>query len=380
MEVPLLDLKGQYQKIKSEVTSVLADLFESQQFILGSHVGALEENIAAYCGADHAVGVSSGTDALLIALMTEGIGQGDLVITTPYTFFATAGAIARVGAIPVFADIDPVTFNLSPASVKDVITAMDDSRKNRLKAIVPVHLYGQCADMDGLLEIAKAHNLSVIEDAAQAIGSIYKGRRAGAMGDYGCFSFFPSKNLGAFGDGGIVTACDQERYDRLKIMRVHGGHPKYYHHVIGGNFRLDAIQAAVVNIKLKYLDEWTEGRQRNAGIYRHLFADAGLTEVVSLPEEVEERHIYNQFIIRVSAENRDELREHLSESSVGSEIYYPVPLHLQKCFEHLGYQRGEFPEAERAALETIALPIYPELTGDQLGYVVEKIKIFFTHL
>ncbi len=380
MEVPLLDLKGQYQTIKSEVTSVLADLFESQMFILGPHVTALEENIAAYCGADHAVGVSSGTDALLISLMTEGIGPGDLVITTPYTFFATAGAIARVGAIPVFADIDPVTFNLSPASVKEVITAMDDSRKNRLKAIVPVHLYGQCADMDGLLEIAKAHNLSVIEDAAQAIGSIYKGRRAGAMGDYGCFSFFPSKNLGAFGDGGIVTACDQERYDRLKIMRVHGGHPKYYHHVIGGNFRLDAIQAAVVNIKLKYLDEWTEGRQRNAGIYRHLFADAGLTEVVSLPEEVEERHIYNQFIIRVSAENRDELREHLSEAGVGSEIYYPVPLHLQKCFEHLGYQRGEFPEAERAALETIALPIYPELTGDQLGYVVEKIKVFFTHL
>ncbi len=380
MEVPLLDLKGQYQTIKSEVTSVLADLFESQMFILGPHVTALEENIAAYCGADHAVGVSSGTDALLISLMTEGIGPGDLVITTPYTFFATAGAIARVGAIPVFADIDPVTFNLSPASVKEVITAMDDSRKNRLKAIVPVHLYGQCADMDGLLEIAKAHNLSVIEDAAQAIGSIYKGRRAGAMGDYGCFSFFPSKNLGAFGDGGIVTACDQERYDRLKIMRVHGGHPKYYHHVIGGNFRLDAIQAAVVNIKLKYLDEWTEGRQRNAGIYRHLFADAGLTEVVSLPEEVEERHIYNQFIIRVSAENRDELREHLSEAGVGSEIYYPVPLHLQKCFEHLGYQRGEFPEAERATLETIALPIYPELTEDQLGYVVEKIKMFFTHL
>lgn len=379
MKVPLLDLKGQYQTIKSDVSRVLADLFESQQFILGLPVAALEEKIAAYCGTDYAVGVSSGTDALLISLMAEGIGPGDLVITTPYTFFATAGAIARVGAVPVFADIDPVTFNLSPESVKEVIAAMDDSRKDRLKALMPVHLYGQCADMDGLLDIAATYGLSVIEDAAQAIGAVYKGRRAGAMGDYGCFSFFPSKNLGAFGDGGMVTARHQEQYDRLKIMRVHGGHPKYYHHVIGGNFRLDAIQAAVVGIKLGYLDGWTEGRQKNAGIYRRLFTDTGLTEAVSLPEEVEERHIYNQFIIRVSAESRNVLRGHLSEAGVGTEVYYPVPLHLQKCFESLGYRRGEFPETERAALETIALPIYPELTGDQLGYVVEKIKVFFTH-
>jgi dTDP-4-amino-4,6-dideoxygalactose transaminase len=379
MRVPLLDLKAQYQTIKSDVLRVLADLFESQQFILGRPVAALEEKIAAYCSTDYAVGVSSGTDALLISLMAEGIGPGDLVITTPYTFFATAGAIARVGAVPVFADIDPVTFNLSPGSVKEVIDAMDNDRKGRLKALMPVHLYGQCADMDGFLDIAATYGLSVIEDAAQAIGAVYKGRRAGAMGDFGCFSFFPSKNLGAFGDGGIVTARHQERYDRLMILRVHGGHPKYYHHVIGGNFRLDAIQAAVVDIKLGYLDGWTEGRQKNAGIYRRLFADAGLTEAVSLPEEVEERHIYNQFVIRVSAESRDALREHLAEADVGTEVYYPVPLHLQKCFEYLGYQRGEFPEAERAALETIALPIYPELTEDQLGYVVEKMKVFFTH-
>ena len=379
MEVPLLDLKGQYQTIKSEVSGVLAGLFESQQFILGAPVAALEEKIATYCRADYAVGVSSGTDALLISLMAEGIGPGDLVITTPYTFFATAGAIARVGAVPIFADIDPVTFNLSPESVKEVIAAMDLSRKERLKALIPVHLYGQCADMDGLLGIATTYNLSIIEDAAQAIGAAYKGRRAGAMGDYGCFSFFPSKNLGAFGDGGMVTARDRERFDRLMILRVHGGHPKYYHHVIGGNFRLDAIQAAVVDIKLKYLDEWTERRQKNAGIYRRLFADGGLTEAVTLPEEIEERHIYNQFVIRVSAESRDALRGHLSDAGVGSEIYYPVPLHLQKCFAYLGYRRGEFPEAERAALETIALPIYPELTFDQLGYVVEKIKLFFTY-
>lgn len=380
MQVPLLDLKGQYQTIKSEVSGVLGELFESQQFILGAHVSALEEKIAAYCGAEYAVGVSSGTDALLISLMAEGIGPGDLVITTPYSFFATAGTIARVGAVPVFADIDPVTFNLSPESVKEVIASMDGDRRGRLKALIPVHLYGQCADMDALLDIAAAHGLSVIEDAAQAIGAAYRGRRAGAMGDYGCFSFFPSKNLGAFGDGGMVTAVDRERYDRLMILRVHGAHPKYHHHVIGGNFRLDAIQAAVVGIKLAHLDEWTERRQRNAGIYRLLFEDAGLSETVSLPEEIEERHIYNQFVIRVSAENRDELREDLSEAGVGTEIYYPVPLHLQKCFDYLGYRRGEFPEAERATLETIALPIYPELTGDQLGYVVEKIKMFFTHL
>jgi dTDP-4-amino-4,6-dideoxygalactose transaminase len=309
--------------------------------------------------------------------MAEGIGQGDLVLTTPYTFFATAGAIARVGAQPVFADIDPVTFNLSPKSVEEVIGAMDADSKKRLKAMIPVHLYGQCADMAPFLDIARTHGLAVIEDAAQAIGAVYRGQKAGAMGDYGCFSFFPSKNLGAFGDGGMITAKDKDRYDRLVIMRVHGGHPKYYHHVIGGNFRLDAIQAAVVEIKLKYLDGWTAGRQKNAETYRTLFSDAGLRDKVALPQEVEERHIYNQFVIRVAPGQRDDLRASLTEAGVGTEIYYPVPLHLQKCFSYLKCQEGDFPESERAAKETVALPIDPELTEDQLSYVVEKIKAYF---
>jgi len=377
MQVPLLDLKGQYQSIKDEVAPVLAGLFESQQLILGRPVASLEEKIAIYCGAEYAVGVSSGTDALLLSLMAEGIGQGDLVLTTPYTFFATAGAIARVGAMPIFADIDPVTFNLSPKCVEEVVGAMDAESKKRLKAMIPVHLYGQCADMDPLLDIADVHKIAVIEDAAQAIGSGYKGRRAGAMGDYGCFSFYPSKNLGAFGDGGMVTAMDKERHDRLVTMRVHGGHERYYHDVIGGNFRLDAIQAAVVEIKLKYLDGWTAGRQKNAQVYRKLFADAGLSGKVVLPEEVEERHIYNQFVIRVAADERDALRSFLMDAGVGTDIYYPVPLHLQKCFAYLNYSTGDLPEAERAAKETIALPIYPELTEDQLAYVVEKIKEYF---
>ena len=377
MQVPLLDLKGQYQTIKDDVNAALGALFESQMFILGRPVASLEEKIADYCGAAFGVGVSSGTDALLLSLMAEGVGPGDLVLTTPYTFFATAGVIARVGARPVFADIDPVTYNLSPQRVVEVIDQMDADHKRRLKAMIPVHLYGQCADMDSLLDIADDNGLAVIEDAAQAIGSGYRGRRAGAMGNYGCFSFFPSKNLGAFGDAGMVTAMDRERYDRLVIMRVHGGNPKYYHQVIGGNFRLDAVQAAVVGVKLKHLDGWTAGRQKNARTYRKLFADAGLSGQVALPEAVEERHIYNQFVIRVTADRRDALREHLAEAQVGSEIYYPVPLHLQKCFADLGYSAGDFPEAERAAEETIALPIYPELTETQLTYVVEKIKGFF---
>jgi dTDP-4-amino-4,6-dideoxygalactose transaminase len=377
MRVPLLDLKGQYQTIKDEITPVLTEIVDSQQLILGPHVNSLEEKIAGYCRAKYAVGVSSGTDALLLSLMVEGVGPGDLVLTTPYTFFATAGAIARVGAQPAFADIDPVTFNLSPESVAAVIDSLDTDRKKRLKTMIPVHLYGQCADMDGLLEIAASHELSVIEDAAQAIGAAYKGRRAGAMGDYGCFSFYPSKNLGAFGDGGMVTAMDEQRHQRLLIMRVHGGEQRYYHHVIGGNFRLDAIQAAVVEIKLKHLDGWTAGRQKNAQTYRKFFADAGLSENVILPEEIEERHIYNQFVIRVAPDRRDDLRAFLTEAGVGTDIYYPVPLHLQKCFSYLGHRQGDFPESERAARETIALPIYSELSEDQLAYVVEKIKGFF---
>ena len=377
MKVPLLDLRGQYQNIKEDVLKVTEEIFESQYFILGPHVTALEEAVAEYCSAEFAVGVSSGTDALLLSLMASNIGAGDLVLTTPFTFFATAGSIVRTGAVPVFADIDPTTFNLSPDRCAETIERLSGEEKRRLKAIMPVHLYGQCADMDPIMEMAQIHHLTVIEDAAQAIGSEYKGRRAGSIGHYGCFSFFPSKNLGAFGDGGIVTTQIQESADQLEILRVHGSHPKYYHKRIGGNFRLDALQAAIVGIKLKHLDAWTSGRQRNADVYRRLFAEADLMTRVLLPEEKENRHIYNQFVIRVEETVRDDLRNYLTDAGIGTEIYYPVPLHLQECFAGLGYQPGDFPAAEQAAKETIALPVYPELTDDQLGYVVQKIKDFF---
>lgn len=377
MKVPLLDLTGQYQSIKDEVLEKISEICESQYFILGPEVEKLETAIAAYCGTAHAIGVSSGTDALLIALMAAGIGPGDRVLTSPYTFFATAGAVARVGAQPVFCDIDPDTYNISPASAGRVLADMPASRRETVKAIIPVHLYGQCADMNAILELAEAHHLTVIEDAAQAIGARYGKRSAGSMGDFGCFSFFPSKNLGAFGDGGMVTTNSPELYERLKILRVHGGHPKYYHKTIGGNFRLDALQAAVVGIKLKYLDAWTEKRQENADTYRALFEQAGIADRVELPEAREARHIYNQFIIRVP-EKRDELRQFLVAAGIGVEIYYPVPLHLQECFDHLGYGPGDFPVAEMAAQQTLALPIYPELTRAQLAMVVDQINDFLS--
>jgi len=376
MKVPLLDLKPQYQQLKNEILEVTEEIYESQYFILGPRVAALEEDIARYCRCSHAVGVSSGTDALLISLMAAGIEPGDRVLTSPYTFFATAGAVARIGARSVFADIDPDTYNIDPASVKQVLSKMAPSERASVKAMIPVHLYGQCADMAPLLEIAEEENLFVIEDAAQAIGSEYRGTRAGAMGHTGCFSFFPSKNLGAFGDGGVVTTNSETLYEELKILRVHGSEPKYYHSTIGGNFRLDALQAAVVSGKLKYLDDWTAGRQRNAEVYRQLFRDAGLEAHVTLPLERENRHIYNQFVIRVSS-GRDDLRQFLSDAGIATEIYYPVPLHLQECFKDLGYRKGDFPVAEHAAETSIALPIYPELTDDQQGYVVEKIKDFY---
>ena len=371
MKVPLLDLKAQYAGIRDEIRQVVDEVFESQYFILGPRVEELEAQIAAYCSTRHAVGVSSGSDALLIALMAAGIGAGDKVITTPYTFFATAGSIARTGATPVFVDIDADTFNISPARVKQRIEEMDAGERESLKALIPVHLYGQCADMGPLTEIAQQHRLLIIEDAAQAIGSEYDGRRAGCMGDVGCFSFFPSKNLGAFGDGGIVTTGSDAWFDRLKVMRVHGSQPKYYHRLIGGNFRLDAVQAAVVAVKLNYLDDWTAARQKNADTYRKLFADADLVPV-ELPVEKQNRHIYNQFVIRV-ADQRDGLRQYLQEKGVGTEVYYPVPLHLQDCFAYLQYREGDFPKSEQAAHQTLALPIYPELAEDQQAYVVEKI-------
>ena len=376
MQVPLLDLKEQYKTIREEILETAEDVFESQYFILGPKVKTLEEEIAKYCSSTHAVGVSSGTDALLISLMAADIGYQDTVITSPYTFFATAGSISRVGARPIFVDIDPNTYNLSPDLLERTIKSMTRAELSKLKAVIPVHLYGQCADMAPILEIGEKHHLLVIEDAAQAIGAEYNGKRAGSMGDFGCFSFFPSKNLGAFGDGGMVTT-DSEEYDiKLRKLRMHGSHPKYYHQLIGGNFRLDAFQAAVVSVKLKYLDQWTKARQENALNYRTLFEAAGLADRVQLPVEKETRHIYNQFVIRVK-EKRDDLRKFLSDAGIGTEVYYPVPLHLQECFSDLGCKKGDYPAAEHAALHTLALPIYPELSDDQMAYVVKKIKSFF---
>lgn len=376
MKVPLLDLKAQYQTIKEECLKVTQEIYESQYFILGPNVEKLEEEIAQYCSTKYAVGVSSGTDALLLSLMAANIGQQDRVITTPYTFFATAGAVVRVGAIPVFVDIEPDTYNISPKEIEAAIAGMSDQERKTLKAIMPVHLYGQCVDMDAVAGIAKDNNLVVIEDAAQAIGSEYKGKRAGSMGDFGCFSFFPSKNLGGFGDGGIVTTNSQDLYENLKILRVHGGHPKYYHSQIGGNFRLDALQAAIVSIKLKYLDLWTKARQENAKTYKSLIKSAGLSHLITVPFEKENRHIYNQFIIQIE-EKRDELKDFLIETGVGCEIYYPVPLHLQECFADLGYVVGDFPMSEYAADHTLALPVYPELSKEQIAYVVDQIKKFY---
>ena len=365
IKVPLLDIPLSYQEILADVEKNISEVIQSGWFILGPVVAELEQQIADYCGAKYAVGVSSGTDALLISLMAAGVGEGDEVITTPFTFFATAGSISRLGAKPVFVDIEPETFNIDPNQIESKIT-------NKTRAILPVHLYGQCAEMDSILDLARKNNLTVIEDAAQAIGSEYKGRRAGSMGDYGCFSFFPTKNLGGFGDGGMVTMNSEELYEQVKILRVHGSEPKYYHKVIGGNFRIDAIQAAVVLAKLKYLDRWTEKRRSNAETYARLFRERGLTEQLTPPAEVVPRHVYNQYVVRVK-EKRDELRKYLGENNVATEIYYPLPLHLQDCFASLGHKKGDFPESEKAAEETIALPVFPELTDEQLEYVVATI-------
>ncbi|OYT18343.1 MAG: transcriptional regulator [Nitrospira sp. UW-LDO-01] len=377
MGVPLLDLKVHHEPLQQEIMVVLEQIFKSQTFILGPEVGRLEERIAAYCQSQYGVGVTSGTDALLIALMALGIGPGDEVITTPYSFFATAGVVVRLGAKPVFVDIDPVTYNIDPAKIDRVVTA-------KTKAIIPVHLYGQCADMGPIMEVAKQHKLSVIEDAAQAIGSEYSdGRRACSMGTIGCLSFFPSKNLGCLGDGGMAVTSDPELAERMRILRVHGSKPKYYHKLIGGNFRLDTIQAAVLNIKLNYLDEWTRKRQENAIRYGELFRSSGLLDRknVRLPVPVyrvpgvRHYHIYNQFVLCV--DRRDALVAFLRQKEIGVEIYYPVPFHLQECFEYLGYREGDFQESERAAKETIALPIYPELTMEQQAEVVEAVTAFY---
>lgn len=378
MPIPILDLKAHHAPLRGEILAAIEKVFDSNAFILGSAVQELETQIAAYIGCKHAIGVSSGTDALLIALMALDLQAGDEVITTPYSFFATAGCIARLGAIPVMVDIDPVSFNIDPARIAAAITP-------KTKAIIPVHLYGQCADMQPIMEIAARHNLPVIEDAAQAIGSDYKdGKRACNIGTMGCLSFFPSKNLGALGDGGMVTTNDDQLAEKLKVLRVHGSKPKYYHKLIGGNFRLDSIQAAVLSVKLKYLDQWTEKRRQNAQRYTELFQKTDLlsSDKVVLPKPVyreagvKHDHIYNQFVVRV--QDRDKLRDYLQkEQGIGTEIYYPVPFHLQECFAYLGLKRGAFPESERAADTTVALPIYPELTAQQQEEVVAAVRSFY---
>jgi len=367
-KVPLLDLKAQYAPLRDEVLAAVAQVLDSQACILGPIVTELEEHVAALSDCKYGVGVSSGTDALLASLMVLNIGPGDEVITTPFTFFATAGCIARVGATPVFVDIDPKTFNIDPSKIEAAITP-------RTKAIIPVHLFGQMCDMDPIMDIAAAHKLFVIEDAAQAISSTYKGRKAGSFGTVGCFSFFPSKNLGGAGDGGMVVTNHSVLHERLALMRAHGSKPKYYHKFVGGNFRLDPIQAAVLLVKLPHLDSWSEERRRNARVYDQAFAGNEITTPFISRDCVS---IYNQYVIRT--ESRDDLIAHLKWAQIGHEIYYPLPMHLQECFSYLGYKEGDFPESERAAREVLAIPIYPELIPEQINHVARTILDWSSNL
>lgn len=364
MQVPLLDLKAQYATIKDEVLAAVSEVLESQCCIGGPKVAELEEKIAAVSDCKFAVGVSSGSDAILNSLMSLDIGAGDEVITTPFTFFATVGCIARTGAKPVFADIDPQTFNINPELVASAVT-------EKTKAVMPVHLFGQMADMDPIMKVARKHNLAVIEDAAQSITSIYKGKKAGSIGDVGCFSFFPSKNLGGIGDGGMAVTNDEKLYERLIMMRDHGQNPQYYHKYVGGNFRLDPIQAATLLVKLPHLNDWSEARRRNAAYYDEKFKQTSVKPPYISPDCIT---IYNQYCIRVP--RRDEVVAHLRENNIGCAIYYPVPLHLQECFKYLGYKKGDFPESEKAASEVLALPIYPELSDEMKDYIVETILAF----
>ncbi|MCA1732980.1 MAG: DegT/DnrJ/EryC1/StrS family aminotransferase, partial [Acidobacteria bacterium] len=370
MPVPLLDLRKQYVTIRDEVLKVTEQVYDDQAFILGKRVDAFEADFAAYCESSHAVGVSSGTDALLIALMVLDIKPGDEVIVPAYSFFATAGVVERIGAIPVFVDIDATSYNIDPALIEKEISP-------RTRAIMPVHLYGQCAEMDAINAIAKARGIAVVEDAAQAVGAEYDGKRAGSLGTIGCFSFFPSKNLGAFGDAGAVTTSDEAMQEKLVDYRVHGMRPKYFHHSVGGNFRIDALQAAILHVKLPHLDGWTEGRQRNAATYRERFASSKAQGRIVLPEELPgRRHVMNQFVVRFpeGKQVRDRVMGVLRERGIGCEIYYPLPLPAQKCFAQLPSASRSFPESERAANETLAIPIFPELTPEQLDEVVSGIE------
>jgi dTDP-4-amino-4,6-dideoxygalactose transaminase len=370
MNVPLFDLKPQYQNIRTEVRGALDRILDSQQFVLGSEGSALEDEMARYCQTKFAIGCASGSDALLLALMSLEIGDGDEVITTSFTFFATGAAITRLGARPVFVDIEEHTFNLDVARVEAAITP-------RTKAIIAVHLYGQCVEMDPLLEIASRHGIPVIEDTAQAIGAEDRDRRAGSMGTIGCLSFYPSKNLGGAGDGGMLVTNDEDQARRLRMLHVHGEQQKYYHDEVGINSRLDEIQAAVLRIKLPHLEEWIRGRQQKAARYQSMFAEAGLSEDVRSPfVRPDARHVYHLFVVRVGGQS-EALRAHLSAHGIGNGVYYPVPLHLQKCFSYLGYRQGDLAKAEAAAAETIALPLYPELTEAQQDYVVSTIANFF---
>ena len=384
MKVPLLDLKAQYGSIRDEIDRAVREVLESQQFIMGPKVQAFEEAMAAYLGVRHAIGVSSGTDALLVVLWALDVGPGDHVIVPAYSFFATAGVVARLGASPILVDIDPVTYNLDPKGLEETVDRLPDTVRGRVRVVMPVHLFGQCADMAAVSRVADDLGATVVEDAAQAVGTEYvDGRVAGTLGTAGCLSFFPSKNLGACGDAGLVVTNDDDLARRIRLLRAHGAEPKYYHKIVGGNFRLDALQAAVLLAKLPHLDAWTAGRRERARAYHRLFSESGLLAAgrVRLPEAVyasprlARDHIYNQYVIRV--EKRDELRRFLSAHGVGTEVYYPVPFHLQECFQDLGHRPGDFPESERAARETLAVPVYPELMPDQQAYVVEQIRAFY---
>ncbi|MEC9460315.1 MAG: DegT/DnrJ/EryC1/StrS family aminotransferase [SAR324 cluster bacterium] len=384
MKVPLLDLRPPLEELRDEIVEAVTQVIDSTRYIMGPEIDGLEKEIAAYCGTKDAVGVSSGTDALLLALMVLEVGSGDLVMTSNFSFFATAGVVARLNATPVFVDIDPQTFNIDPESLSRALAEMDAQTRKRVKAIIPVHLYGQCADMEAILKISREYNIPVIEDGAQAIGAECEidgqKRSAGSSGEFGCFSFFPSKNLGGVGDGGIVTINNSEMADQLRLKRVHGGERKYYHRVIGGNFRLDPIQAAVIRVKLPHLNKWHSQRQDNAEHYNKLFAEKDLGGKVQLPfvghsENLQNPHIYNQYVIK--AERRDELQAFLAENEIASEVYYPLPFHLQECFLHLGGKTGDFPVSEATAEEVLALPVYPGMTEELRETVVEQIANFY---